>query len=149
MAIKIVLTRKNEWMNRLRPYKILVDGELVGKIENGKVEELEVATVAHAIECKVDWCYSNKYELKTTDGDTIYLRVKSGMKGFWIVYVVLFTMIIVNLAIPNQRQLLGETGYRLRMLFFLVPILYYIYYLTMGRRKYLLLEKDSTNVFAS
>ena len=149
MALKIVLTRKNEWMNRLRPYKILVDGELAGKIENGKVAEFEVATVAHAVECKVDWCYSNKYEFKATDGDTVYLQVKSGMKGFWIVYVILITMIVLNLAVHNQRQLLGETAYHLRMLLFLVPVLYFIYYLTIGRHKYLLLEKDRTNVFAT
>lgn len=149
MSVKVILSRKNEFLNRLRPYKVLIDGVQAGKITNGKVEEFEVSVVNQTVECKVDWCYSNKYTIDAQDGDTVYLRVKSGMKGFWFIYPLFIIYLILSFAMPNLRERLGENITWIRLVTVGIPMLYFIYYLTIGRRNYLSLEKDSTNVFAS
>jgi hypothetical protein len=148
MPTKLVLNRKSEWLNRARPYKVIIDGEQVGKISSGKVEEFELSQINQTVECKVDWCYSNKYELTAADGDTVYLQVKSGMKAFWIIYVLLLGYIIVSFIAPGFINSLGNVGMVIRAIVLGIPFFYLAYYLTLGRRNYLSLEKDPTNVFA-
>ena len=136
-------------MNRLRPYKVLVDGVQIGKIANGKMEEFDVSFMNQAIERKVDWCFSNKYLIEGKEGDTICLRVKTGMTGFWIIYPLLIIFFIIPFVFHNFRETTGENIIWIRLVCLGIPMLYFIYYLTIGRRKYLLPEKDSTHVFAS
>lgn len=148
MSVKLVLSRKSEWMNRLRPYKVLIDGQQIGTIGNGKVEEFEIPAISHSIECKVDWCFSNRYELQANDGEMVYLQVKSGMKAFWLLYVVLIIFLVSSFLMPQVWKDLGEKGEWIRRAIVLIPIVYMGYYLTIGRRQYLKLEKDTSNVFA-
>lgn len=149
MSVKLVLSRKSAWLNRARPFKVLVDGEPVGKIGNGKVEEFELSQINQTVECKVDWCYSNKYEITSAEGDIIYLQVKNGMKGFWILYAIIMITFLTNLIAPRFFASMGAAGSWIKMAVFGSVLLYFIYYLTIGRRKYLSLEKDKDNVFAS
>jgi hypothetical protein len=147
--MKLVLSRKNEWINRMRPFKVLIDGEEVGKIENGKVEEYELSQINQTVECKINWCYSNKYQITAADGEVIYLQVKNGMKGFWVLYALLFVFIIFNFISPNPREAFNGYGVWIRVAVPLIVFIYFFYYLTIGRRKYLSLEKDKNNVFAN
>ncbi len=149
MATKLVLSRKSEWLNRARPFKILIDGELVGTITSGKVEEFELSQINQTIECKVDWCYSNKYEFSAADGDIVYLQVKSGMKAFWVVYVLLLGYIAISFIVPGFISTLGDVGIAIRLIVLGIPLFYLVYSLTIGRRNYLSLEKYSTNVPAN
>ena len=40
---KIIITRSAEWMNRLRPYTILIDGVQAGFVKNGSSEEFTIS----------------------------------------------------------------------------------------------------------
>ena len=56
----IRLARGNDYVDKLRAYKIFIDDVYRGDIKRNEVKEFEVATGEHIIYAKIDWCRSNK-----------------------------------------------------------------------------------------
>ncbi|WP_315816908.1 hypothetical protein [Paraflavitalea speifideaquila] len=61
---KIILTRKGEWLNRARSYKVLIDEQKTGIIKNDGTEEYVVEPGKHSIRCTIDWCSSPVLQLE-------------------------------------------------------------------------------------
>ncbi|MES2774042.1 MAG: hypothetical protein V4722_07645 [Bacteroidota bacterium] len=148
MAAKIVLSRKNDFMNRTRLFRVLIDGKEVGRIANGKAETFELEAGNHTIECRIDWCSSRAYEVTTTNNSIDYLQVKSGMKYFMMLYVILLCWLASGIIVKNKRVLLGAAFPWVQWVIVIIPIAYLFYYLTLGKKQYLVINKDDTNVFA-
>lgn len=56
--MQVNLKRLRRYSDKLRRYKIIVDGQLVGHISNGEEKILELSDSAHSIYLKIDWCTS-------------------------------------------------------------------------------------------
>lgn len=78
---KINLTRKSEFKNALRKYTILVDGNDVGSIGNGKSLQIDIEPGMHTIQAKIDWCTSNTIEFDTENDELIEFEVCSSSGG--------------------------------------------------------------------
>lgn len=143
---RVILERKNEWMNRLKGYKVEINGTAQEKkIMNGNSEEYEVPGGTNTIACKVNWCGSNTYSFDVKPGETVYLKVTSGMKYFWFTYAVLMVLLLGR---TFFKQLLTP---QLNIVFIAVSIFvlaYFLFYLTIGRNKYLVIKEDKDNIFA-
>lgn len=59
---KLIISRKKEWQNRARKYKIYIDGEQKDIIENGKIKEMDLEPGKHQVQLKIDWCSSPEME---------------------------------------------------------------------------------------
>ena len=146
---KIIINRKNEWMNRARAYKIFIDGEQQDPLKHGATGEYVVDAGLHIVECKVDWCRSNKLNLHVNETGVSMLKVESGMKYYWPVYffaaaaflLPLAFKAITNTPLPSWLQVL-------RFVVIGIMVLYVIYYVTIGRDKYLILKEDDTSIFS-
>jgi hypothetical protein len=80
---RIILERKSQYLNRLKSYRVLINGkEQEKKISNGSSEEFETTDGTNVITCKVNWCSSNDFSFDVKPGETVYLKVASGMKYF-------------------------------------------------------------------
>lgn len=143
---RIILERKSEWMNRLKGYKVEVNGTVQEKkIMNGASEEYEVPGGTNVIVCKVNWCRSNSFSFDVKPGETIYLKVASGMKYFWVAYVLLLLMIVGR----NFAKQYMTPEMNIAFIVIAVAVLcYFLFYITIGRDKYLKIEKDKDNIFA-
>ncbi|MEO7310790.1 MAG: hypothetical protein ABIX01_10365 [Chitinophagaceae bacterium] len=148
MPAKIILSRKNDFMNRTRMFKVLIDGQEVGKIGNGKVETFEVAPGNHTIECKIDWCSSQTYEVTVGSDSIDYLQVKSGMKYFLLLYIVFLAWLASGLIFKQKKEMLGAAYPWIQWTIVVIPLAYLLYYLTLGKKKYLVINQDTSNVFA-
>jgi hypothetical protein len=145
---KIIITRKSEWMNRLRSYTIFIDGAEAGFVKNGSSEEFNVQPGEHTVYCKLNWFYSPEFKTAIHPDEIEYLRVKSGMR-FYYVFVFLFLAGILVNFYYKQSHIHRPQWVWWMVICTLVPyILYILYYFTIGRKKYFILEKDSENVFA-
>ena len=141
---RILLTRPKEYVNRLRSFTILIDGNKVTTIPSGGSQELWIEPGHHILSAKVNWCSSRDYPFQSEPGKTTYLRVKNGMKYY------------LPLVIPMLVVLVWSLYYRFLHLekpvwFEYIPIagilplaLYLIYYMTAGRKDYILIDKDPT-----
>jgi hypothetical protein len=61
------------WRERARAYRVLIDGEEVGRIRQGRRVEFAVQAGSHAVELRLDWCRSSVQTISIGDGDTAKL----------------------------------------------------------------------------
>jgi hypothetical protein len=143
---RVILERKSQWLNRLKNYRVEIDGNETGKISNAAAEEYQLPGGNHSITCKVNWCSSNNCDIEVRPGETVYLTVKSGMKYFWPVYAVFFFVLLLK---SLFKKSFPEELDWVRWVVMLACALYSLYYLTFGRKQYLIVEEDTKNIFAS
>jgi hypothetical protein len=145
---KIIITRKSEWLNRLRGYRVFIDGNESGKVGNGSSEEFVTDAGLHKVQCKVSWYGSREFEVETKPGEISYLLVKSGMKYFWIFYILLIGGLGFNLFYRFTHIKRPDYAQNVELALVLPAILYLLYYLSFARKDYLVLSKDTKNIFA-
>ena len=75
------IVRDSGYADRIRTYKILIDGATVGKISNGETKEFPIAPGHHEISLKIDWCGSNTVQFTATEGDVLTFDAKSNLRG--------------------------------------------------------------------
>ncbi|HYM93700.1 MAG TPA: hypothetical protein VET23_06150 [Chitinophagaceae bacterium] len=144
---KIIVRRSSEWMNRLRTYKIIINDNQVGTVKNGGTEEFSVNPGVNSVQCKVDWYSSQPVSLDIKEGETAYLRVKSGMKLYWPFFIAI--VVGVFLVFYYRGNIEKPDWVTPVSLILLIPgVLYSLYYTTLGRKSFLVVEKDSKNIFA-
>lgn len=146
---KIILTRSNEWLNRLRPYKVLIDGVEVGTINNDSSETFSISEGNHRLQCKINW-YSSRDDFRINIGfnEIAYLRVKSGMRFYWPLFFLLLTGIFINLFFSGRPQEKPIWASFLQLILILPGLLYMLYHLGFARKKYLMVEEDNENIFS-
>jgi hypothetical protein len=147
MATKIIISRKSEWINRARGFKLFLDGNEMGKIANGGSEEYVVEPGVHSIQCKIDWCSSPELTVELKEGETKFLKASSGMKYYTVGYIFL----ILSLGAGPILKLMGiqrpENLSTISVLILVPFLLYMTYYLSIGRKKYIFLAEDKENFF--
>ena len=126
---------------------MLVDGQQVGTIRNGNTEEFRIVPGQHIVTCKIDWCSSREFEINVASGETSYLHVRSGLKYYWMLIapltVVLIAHFILN-ALPGGRPYWLDYA----MIATAVPAFVYLFYfLTLGRKDYLVISRDEKTLF--
>jgi len=139
---KIKIKRTSEYINSKRDYKIYIDGQLIGTISNGETKEFETTAEQHTITAKIDWCTSPEISINISDNVTKKIKVGGGIKNgkwlrlFGVVLVVLYIFLIMILRYDFSKFLL------LAPIILLAPIsVLNIYYMTLGRKKYLILNE--------
>ena len=143
---RIILERKSQWMNRLKNYKVEINGtEQEKRIANGSSEEFEVPGGSNEIVCKVNWCSSNTFSFTVNPGKTVYLKVGSGMKYFWIVYTIFFASIVSR--VMFKTKITKEVNLIFGAIL-IICFVYFLYYISLGRKQYLKIEEDENNIFA-
>jgi hypothetical protein len=77
--LKIV--RASGYADRLRAYKVIVDGKTAGEIRNGETKESPISRGQHDLSLKVDWCGSKTIQFTVADGDVLTFDAKSNLRG--------------------------------------------------------------------
>ena len=144
---KIILNRPSNWINRMRTYRVIINGKEMGKIKNGTAEEFPVESGSTTVECKVDWYSSRPFTVNLQQGETAYLRVGTGMKLYWPFLIAV--AIGAALLFSNQKNShRPEWIFPVALILVIPGLLYSLYYMTLGRKDTLVVEKDAKNVFA-
>ena len=128
-------------MNRMRPYQVWIDGEKKTTLANGQAVELLVAPGSHTITLKINWCSSNTVTVVATASPT-YLKVESGLRYYY--YLVALLVASFGLSFYYRLMHLPKPTWLNPLSWILVApaFLYLFYYLTLGRKKYLVLTED-------
>ena len=78
----------NKWVDRLRAYRILVDGQERGKVSRGESVVLDVEPGAHEVQARIDWCRSPVFQLELAAGEQAHLECRpnaSGPTALWYI----------------------------------------------------------------
>jgi len=80
--VSLTIVRDSGYADRIRKYKVVVDGAVVGHISNGETKEFPVSPGHHYLCMKIDWCGSKPVEFTATERDTVTFRARSNLRGF-------------------------------------------------------------------
>jgi hypothetical protein len=129
----IKIQRTSEWNARLRDFKIFIDGKLVGTISNGETKEFTTSDGIHTITAKIDWCSSPDITIKSDENKSKILKVSGFKHGNWMLPVAMVIIVLVFI-------LKWTTGiqYLEYSIILVIPVFNILmYYITVGRNKYL------------
>lgn len=130
----IKIQRLNDYMNRMRDYKIFIDGQQVGTIANGETKVFPATVGQHSVTAKIDWCSSPDILIDSKEDELIHLKVAGFKNGNWIMPIA--GGIIALHFILSMTLNIEYTIYLVIPAFILL-----MYYFTIGRKKYLTLLK--------
>ncbi|MCC7400547.1 MAG: hypothetical protein IT214_03590 [Chitinophagaceae bacterium] len=134
----IKLQRTSEYNNRWRDYKIFIDGQQVGTIANGETKDFPTTEGQHTVTAKIDWCSSPDISVNVNDNQTKILKVGGFKNGQWLMPIGLGLLIL--------HFILSEFANFEYTIFLVAPLfLLLVYYLTIGRKKYLTLDEVNDN----
>jgi hypothetical protein len=81
IVAEIVVSRPEERRaNRLRAYKVLVDGELAATLGRGESATVSVASGRHAVKATLDWGSSPTLDVDLGAGERAYLLCQSAFQ---------------------------------------------------------------------
>ncbi|MGE0089738.1 MAG: hypothetical protein AB7S50_09735 [Bacteroidales bacterium] len=129
---KIILSRKKEWANRARKFNVFIDGEKKDVIGNGEIKEFELTPGNHKIFLKVDWCSSPELDIYLNEERAKTIEVCGFKANRWLMPLMYGILGIYFISVFVLKKDIKE------IMFLVFPIaLVYIYYLTLGRKKYI------------
>jgi hypothetical protein len=129
---KLYFHRTSEYANNARKIAVYVDGKKALSVPNGGSAVFDTEVGEHEIYATIDWCSSPAIKVTLEENAKQKLEISSFKMAKWMIPLALFCVLIYFAADYFFEK-------NLSFLFIVVvPIfLYQIYYLTLGRKKYL------------
>jgi hypothetical protein len=93
MSATITLSRGTGYADRLRAYRVMLDGEEIGRIGNAETKSFSVAPGQHHLALKIDWCSSNDIRFSVPADGSLAFQCDSNLRGSRVlaaIYYVLF-----------------------------------------------------------
>jgi hypothetical protein len=78
----ISVSRDSGYADRLRDYRVLLDGAEIGRLGNGAAKNFEIPSGQHQLMIKVDWARSNIVVLDFGDGESARFLCGSNLRGW-------------------------------------------------------------------
>ena len=130
------LKRTNEFVNFFRDYHVYVDGKKIGAISNGQLKKYKIPEESKQLVLKIDWCSSNIFDISSKENPVLLVGSNSFLKKVIIIGCIISAPLLILSFIGIDEKL--EHLYLI-----MIPLLlFFIYFLTFGRKKYLILEKN-------
>jgi len=101
----IVVTRGNSHCDKIRAYKIFIDGVYCGDIRNNEIKGFAVDNGSHTVCAKIDWCRSNELCVNINNS-TANIEVGPTLTGSKFLIAILYITIF-----RNEYLWLRETGF--------------------------------------
>ena len=84
----IKIKRGSGYKDKIRAYKIVLDGKVTGEIKEGQEISLDTPKGPHQLYLKIDWCMSNKIDFDIKNDETINFECGNNTKfGMALLYV--------------------------------------------------------------
>jgi hypothetical protein len=78
----ITVRRTTSYGDRLRAYKIKVDGVVVGSVRARKSVTIPISPGRHSLVLRIDWCSSGQIDFESLQGDHIVFECGSSLTGW-------------------------------------------------------------------
>ena len=86
----IRIKRDSGFNDNRRAYKVVLDGNVVDKVEDGQQIEVDASQGKHELFLKIDWCRSNKIEFESDSSSDIEFECGSNLRGWKILLVYVY-----------------------------------------------------------
>ncbi|MBV2360076.1 hypothetical protein KUH32_09845 [Thalassococcus sp. CAU 1522] len=73
----VIFSRAGGFADRIRAYRVLVDGSEAGHVSAGDTLCVPVSPGLHRIEARIDWCRSRTIEIDLAPGETRHIDIRN------------------------------------------------------------------------
>ena len=129
----IKIKRTNDYVNALRDYRLFIDGQKIGTIGNNQIKEFDIPIGEHSLIAKIDWCSSPAFSFETNGSDSKIILLGAIRSWRWLMPLISIS-IVLALLLKDVSDYISTT-------LVLIPLLYILYYLTIGRKNFLTIEE--------
>lgn len=91
---RIRVTRTTNYADRLRAYRINIDGVEAARIRAAENVEIPVSGGHHRISARIDWCGSPAIEFDISPGETLEFECGSNLRGIRILLAIIYTSLL-------------------------------------------------------
>ena len=77
----ITISRDSGWADRLRAYRIELDGATLGSIDNGETQTYSIEPGSYHLALKIDWCGSNTVAFDLPADGSVDFECGSNLRG--------------------------------------------------------------------
>jgi hypothetical protein len=81
MATAIKISRDSGIADRIREYRVLLDGAEIGRIGNGETKSFEILPGQHQLVMKVDWCATGAINFLAVQNQIEAFKCGSNLRG--------------------------------------------------------------------
>jgi hypothetical protein len=90
MPTTLALKRDSGFADRLRQYRVILDGLEIGRIGNGEEKHFDISSGQHQLMIKVDWGRSNAVSLVAVDGQSALFNCGSNLRGMRLLLAIYY-----------------------------------------------------------
>ena len=87
-----------------RAYKVVLDGNVVGKVEVGQQIEVDASDGSHELFLKIDWCRSNKIEFESSSSGDVEFECGSNLRGWKLLFVYVYILFLPHKYIRLKQK---------------------------------------------
>jgi hypothetical protein len=87
----LTVQRDKGWADKIRKYRILLDGAEIGRLGEGEVLHQQITNGPHVIEAKIDWCGSRPLHFNAQSEDKVVL-VRSALRGWRLLLGIFYVL---------------------------------------------------------
>jgi hypothetical protein len=78
--------RANAYQDRARAYKVMLDGQEVGRVKRGESVSFDAAPGAHQLQMKIDWATSEPLDIQVAPGQDLRFECWPNAKPLTALY---------------------------------------------------------------
>jgi hypothetical protein len=90
MTTTLSLDRDSGYADRVRDYRVLVDGLEIGRIANGEQRSFEIDPGPHELSVKVDWCRTDPIPFVAVKDLASRFQCGSNLRGIRLVFALYY-----------------------------------------------------------
>jgi len=90
---KVTFIRDSGWADRIRKYKIVVDGQVIAKVGDGETVEVDVESGERKVWIKIDWCRSNYVQMFINPGTSYVANCGSNLRGMRLYLCFIYSLV--------------------------------------------------------
>ncbi|MCH2634721.1 MAG: hypothetical protein MKZ67_02135 [Acidimicrobiales bacterium] len=85
---RITIDRINHYRDTVRAYQVKIDGQVFGRVKDGKQQTFEVSPGAHQVRMRLLWLQSPPVDVQLEEGSEVRLRTgpNGGILQAWRIY---------------------------------------------------------------
>lgn len=92
MGSTISVSRDSGYADRIRAYRVLLDGNEIGRIGNGETKSFDIKPGQHQLALKIDWCGSAAINFGIANDQCVKFQCGSNLRGFRLFLAVYYAI---------------------------------------------------------
>jgi hypothetical protein len=89
----LIIERETGYADRLRSYRILIDGKQADTIRAKERKTLTLSPGRHSVQLGIDWATSNSLDIVAHPGDTFQVACGNNAKGWRLLLLLLYVTV--------------------------------------------------------